>query len=255
MLNTIFKFLLNAIPRPILLRVSYWLRPFLILFFRGSKFQDPIDGKSFRKLLPYGYESQRKNALSPSTFSLERHRLLWLYLKNETDFFKKRRKVLHIAPEQCFLKRFKKMENLDYLSADLYSPLVDVKADICDLPFEENTFDLIFCNHVLEHIPNDKLAMQELFRVLKDGGMGVFQIPQDRNRKKTYEDFSINTPEERRKHFGQYDHVRVYGMDYADRLRSVGFKVNEVNYTQEFTDETIEKFALPKGELLPICYK
>lgn len=255
MLNTMFKFFLNVFPRPFLLRLSYWVRPFLILIYKGKKYEDPIDGRKFRKLLPYGYETQRANALSPSTFSLERHRLLWLYLTNKTDFFEKQRKVLHIAPEQCFLKRFKKMENLDYVSADLYSPLVDVKADICELPFEDATFDLILCNHVLEHIPNDKKAMQELYRVLKKGGKGIFQVPQDLNRKETYEDFSIKTPEERRKHFGQYDHVRVYGTDYANRLRSIGFKVKEVNYTNEFDDSIIEKFALPKGELIPVCYK
>src|SRR5210317_2200392 len=106
MLKTMFKFFLNVFPRPFLLRVSYWVRPFLILVYKGKKYEDPIDGRKFRKLLPYGYETQRANALSPSTFSLERHRLLWLYLTNKTDFFKKQKKVLHIAPEQCFLKRF-----------------------------------------------------------------------------------------------------------------------------------------------------
>ena len=86
---------------------------------------------------------------------------------------------MHIAPEQCFLKLFKKQRNLEYITADLESPIADVKADICNLPFEDNSFDLIFCNHVLEHIPNDKKAMQELFRVLKKGGFGIFKIPQD----------------------------------------------------------------------------
>lgn len=222
---------------------------------KGSRFTDPIDGKSYSKFLPYGYGKQRKNALAPGTLSLERHRLLWLYLKNETDFFAAPKKVLHIAPEQCFLKRFKNLKNLDYLTADLYSPIADVKADICDLPFEENTFDIVFCNHVLEHIANDKKAMSELYRVLRPGGMGIFQIPQDLGREKTYEDFSITNPEERRKHFGQYDHVRVYGKDYFDRLRTVGFKVEEVNYSEKISSELIEKFCLTKGEILPVCHK
>ena len=255
MFNKLFQFFLNLFPRPFLLRLSYGLRPLLILFYRGSKFQDPIDGRKFRKFLPYGYENLRKNALSPSTLSLERHRLLWLYLKNETDFFKKQQSVLHIAPEQCFLKRFKKMKNLNYTTADLHSPLVDVKADICDLPFEDNSFDTIFCNHVLEHIPNDKKAMEELYRVLKKGGIGFFQIPQDLSRTSTYEDFSITSADERRKHFGQYDHVRVYGKDYADRLKKVGFKVQEIDYTSELGDAQIALYALPKGDLLPVCKK
>jgi predicted SAM-dependent methyltransferase len=251
----LFKTLLNTIPRPYLIKISYWIRPFLNLYYKGNKFEDPIDGKTFRKLLPYGYDKQRKNALSPSTLSLERHRLLWLYLKNETDFFTAPKKVLHIAPEQCFINRFKKLKNLDYITADLYSPIVDVKADILDLPFTENSFDVIFCNHVLEHIIDDKKAMQELYRVLKPGGFGVFQVPQNLNLDKTYEDFSITLPEERAKHFGQYDHVRIYGKDYFERLREVGFKVNEVEYTKKLSDDKITRYCLTKGEILPICFK
>ena len=190
-----------------------------------------------------------------STFSLERHRLLWLYLKEETSFFEQEQRVLHIAPEQCFLKRFKNMDNLHYTTADLYSPLVDIKADICNLPFDDNTFDTIFCNHVLEHIPDDTKAMKELYRVLKKGGTGIFQVPQDINRATTYEDFSITTPEERKKHFGQYDHVRIYGRDYADLLRKVGFKVQEVDYLKNLSNAKIEKYALQKGELIPLCTK
>ena len=250
-----FKFILNTIPRPILIKVSYWIRPLISFYLKGTTFTDPIDGKRFRKFLPYGYGVQRANALSPSTFSLERHRLLWLYLKNETDFFTAQKKVLHIAPEQCFIKLFKKQDNLEYITADLHSPIADVKADICDLPFETNTFDIIFCNHVLEHIEDDKKAMSELYRVLKPGGMGIFQIPQDLNREKTYEDFSITSPEERTKHFGQYDHVRVYGKDYFDRLRNVGFTVNQVDYSKTLKENLIQKYCLAKDEILPVCSK
>ena len=114
------SFLLNKIPRPMLINLSIFLRPFIYLFFKGNKFTDPIDGKSYRKFLPYGYGKQRENALSPGTLSLERHRQMWLYLKNETDFFTKNYKVLHIAPEQEFLRKFKKMKNLEYTSADLF---------------------------------------------------------------------------------------------------------------------------------------
>ena len=231
------------------------MSPLISFYLKGTTYTDPIDGKSFRKFLPYGYGKQRPNVLSPSTLSLERHRLLWLYLKNETDFFTAQKKVLHIAPEQCFLKLFKKQNNLQYITADLYSPIADVKADICDLPFEDNSFDIIFCNHVLEHIEDDKKAMNELYRVLKPSGMGVFQIPQDLNREKTYEDFSITNPEERKIHFGQYDHVRVYGKDYFSRLRSVGFKVNEINYSENISSELVTKYCLMKNEILPVCFK
>lgn len=238
-----------------MIRLSYTIRPFLEVFLKGETYTDPIDGKNFKSFLPYGYGKQRDNVLSPSTLSLERHRLLWLYLKNETDFFTAKHKVLHFAPEQAFYKRFKNMENLDYVTTDLNSPLADVKADICNLPFKDNEFDVILCNHVLEHIPNDTKAMQELYRVLKPGGFGVFQIPQDLSREMTFEDNSITDKKERAKIFGQYDHVRIYGHDYFNKLRSIGFKVEEVDYTTTLSDEAITKYCLAKGEIIPVVFK
>ena len=253
----IFKSILNTIPRPWLIKASYIVRPIISWYLRGDKFTDPIDGKSFRKFLPYGYGKQRENALSPSTLSLERHRLMWLFLKDNTNFFTatKKLKVLHIAPEQCFLDIFRKQQNLNYITSDLESPIADVKADICDLPFKENEFDVVFCNHVLEHISNDTKAIQELYRVLKPGGFGIFQIPQDLSKAITFEDNTITDRKERAKLFGQYDHVRVYGRDYFDKLRSIGFKVDEVDYTKKITLDKIEKYCLMKNEILPVCYK
>ena len=277
-MKKIFKFILNTIPRPILIRLSIVVRPILAFLLKGNRFTDPIDGKSFRMFLPYGYGNQRNNVLSPSTLSLERHRLLWLYLQNETDFFQSKLdsdstvsksksiklrdaetnsalKVLHFAPEQEFYKRFKKQTNIEYTTTDLLSPLADVKADICNLPFEDNQYDIIFCNHVLEHIPNDTKAMQELYRVLKPGGMGIFQIPQDLSRTTTFSDDTITDQKERAKIFGQYDHVRVYGRDYFDKLRSIGFKVIEEDYTAKLAPELVEKYCLAKGEIIPVCFK
>ncbi|AUC23958.1 SAM-dependent methyltransferase [Polaribacter sejongensis] len=224
---------------------------------KGDRFTDPIDGKSFRKFLPYGYGKQRENALSPSTLSLERHRLMWLFLRDETPFFTstEKLKTLHIAPEQCFLDIFRKQKNLEYITSDLESPIADVKADICDLPFDDNSFDVVFCNHVLEHITDDTKAMQELFRVLKKGGFGIFQIPQDLSRETTFEDDTITDRKERAEIFGQYDHVRVYGRDYFDKLRSIGFKVDEVDYTKKIAPEKLARFCLMKNEILPVCYK
>lgn len=250
-----FKKILNTIPRPLLIRLSIVGRPILAFFLRGNKYTDPIDGKSYRKFLPYGYENLRENVLSPGTLSLERHRLLWLYLQTETDFFSAKLKVLHFAPEQAFYKRFRKMGNLEYTTTDLHSPIADVKADICDLPFSNDAFDFIICNHVLEHIPDDTKAMQELYRILKPGGTAILQVPYDADRKTTFEDNSITDPNERAKIFGQYDHVRVYGMDYFDKLKSIGFEVEAVDYTRGLSDSKIEKYRLPKGELIPVCKK
>lgn len=231
------------------------MRPVIVLFFKGSNFTDPIDGKSYRKFLPYGYGKQRPNALSPGTLSLERHRQMWLYLQNETNFFTHKLKVLHIAPEQEFLRKFKKMKNLEYTSADLFSPIVDVKADIVDLPFEDNTYDVIICNHVLEHIVDDRKAMSELYRVMKNGAWGIVQVPMKNSLEKTYEDFTITDPKERQKHFGQYDHVRWYGMDYFDRLKSVGFETEINFYSQKFSEAEIKRFGLNKNEILPVVRK
>ncbi|MFV5694712.1 class I SAM-dependent methyltransferase [Flavobacterium sp. LB3P122] len=277
-MKKLFKLILNTIPRPILIRLSYVARPVLALALKGNTFTDPIDGKSFKMFLPYGYGTQRNNVLSPSTLSLERHRLLWLYLNQETDFFKpelvtgssvtntkkiKLRdaetnsalKVLHFAPEQAFYKLFRNQKNLEYTTTDLFSPLADVKADICDLPFEDNQYDVILCNHVLEHIPDDTKAMQELYRVLKPGGMAILQIPQDISRATTFADDTITDQKERAKIFGQYDHVRIYGRDYFDKLRSIGFKVIEEDYTNKIAPELVEKYCLAKGEIIPVCFK
>ncbi|MDC6390199.1 methyltransferase domain-containing protein [Maribacter sp. PR1] len=254
-MKKIFKFFLNLIPRPILIKLSYWIRPLLSIYYSGSIYKDPIDGKTFRSFLPYGYENPRENVLSPSTLSLERHRLLWLYLKDETNFFTDSLKVLHFAPEQAFYKRFKKLPNLNYTTTDLNSPLADIKADICNLPFKDNSFDVILCNHVLEHIPDDTQAMKELYRVLKPGGWGIFQIPQDLKRNTTFEDDSIVDKKKRAEIFGQYDHVRIYGRDYFDKLRSIGFKVDEIVYSSKLSKEEVHKYRLAEGEIIPLVKK
>ncbi len=242
-------------PRPLLIQLSYVARPLLALTLKGNTYTDPIDGKQFRKFLPYGYEHPRDNVLSPSTLSLERHRLLWLFLKNKTNFFTAQHKVLHFAPEQAFYKRFRKLKNLDYTTTDLNSPLADVKADICDLPFEDNSFDVILCNHVLEHIPDDTKALSELWRVMKPGGWGIFQIPQDLDRETTFEDNSITDKKQRAKVFGQYDHVRIYGRDYFKTLEKAGFTVNPVPYSSQLSKEEVDRYRLAQREIIPLVKK
>lgn len=251
----ITKLLLNTIPRPWLIEMSIVARPFVAPFFYGKRFTDPIDGKSYRKFFPYGYGKQRENVLSPGTLSLERHRQMWLYLQRETQFFSKQLKVLHVAPEQAFYKRFKKQKNLNYITTDLYSLIVDVKADILNLPFNDGEFDVIFCNHVLEHIIDDQKAMSELFRVMKKGGWGILQVPMKSGMEKTYEDFTIIDPEERKRAFGQYDHVRWYGLDYFQRLEKAGFRTEINYYSQKFSQEQQRKYSLNPNEILPLVFK
>ena len=247
--------MINTIPRPYLIWWSKFLAPLVDILFRGNKFTDPINGKSYRKFLPYGYVKQRDNALSPGTLSLERHRLLWLYLNNETNFFSKTLKVLHIAPEQCFYNLFKNLKNINYTTFDLNSPLADIKGDICNLPFKENSFDFILCNHVLEHINDDNKAMKELYRVLNKNGTAILQVPINQKSSKTFEDSSIVDKKERIEKFGQYDHIRLYGLDYFKKLESFGFKVDPLKYSKEFTESEIIKYGLIKDEIIPVCKK
>ena len=248
------KTLLNLIPRPWLIQLSIWFRPLIKLYFKGNQFTDPIDGSSYRKFLPYGYQNLRQNALCPGTLSLERHRLLWLYLDLKTNFLTDAIRVLHVAPEQVFYKKFKFFSHWDYTTTDLHSPLADVKADICALPFEDNTYDFILCNHVLEHIPNDLKAMEELYRVLKPGGTAILQVPLEEDRENTFEDDSITDQQERTRIFGQYDHVRIYGQDYYKRLQEVGFEAIPMDFIKEVTEDDIQHFALP-SERIPVVTK
>jgi SAM-dependent methyltransferase len=252
-----FHFLLRTIPRPILIKLSLLFQKISPLLYAGNRYEDPINGKTYRKFLPYGYGgiSKRENVLSPGTISLERHRLMWLYLKNRTDFFTARYKVLHIAPEQCFYKLFRKMPNLDYTTGDYNSPIADVHFDLHKVPFEDNTFDVIFCNHVLEHVEDDAQCMRELYRIMKPGGWGIFQVPIDITREKTYEDKSITSPEEREKHFWQKDHVRLFGLDYKDRLAAAGFHVKEDDYVKTFTPEQIDRYRISNYEAIYLCRK
>lgn len=251
----IIGFVTRNVPRHILQKVAHWAMILISPFFRGNAFEDPIDGKKYRKLLPYGQVKKRENALAPLSMSLERHRLIWLYLKNKTNFFTGQNKFLHVAPEYCFLLKFKKMQNLEYVTGDLISPWADVKMDVRDMPFEDNLFDAAMCNHVFEHVDDDAKAMREFFRVIKPGGWAIFQVPIDYTRDETFEDPTITSPKEREKHFWQHDHVRLYGKDYPKRLAAAGFNVTEDDYIHEIGNEQAKKYALPKNEILYICRK
>ena len=220
---------------------------------RGNNVTCPVCDISYRKFLPYGRLNPRENALCPDSLSLERHRLMWLYLKDKTNFFSDNLKVLHIAPEICFIDIFKKMNNLDYTTADLESPLAEVKMDVHEIPFEDHSFDVVFCNHVMEHVDDDIKAMSEINRVLKKGGWAIIQSPQDYSRTETLEDPSITDPKERERVYWQSDHVRLFGLDYGQRLEKGGFKVKEDKYVMELPAETVRRYALPPNEIIYFC--
>ena len=255
-MRKLLKFIVRKVPRIYLIKFSYAFSWIFAAFYKGNKQHCPICDGNFRTFLPYGYtDNNAENRLCPSCLSLERHRLIWLYLKNETKLFTEPMNMLHIAPEQSFYKRFKAIKTLDYFTADLESPLAEYHFDIHEIPFEDNKFDFIMCNHVLEHVDDEFKVTRELYRVLKPGGFAILQVPINLDFNKTYEDKSITTAKEREKHYGQYDHVRWHGLDYPERLEKSGFVVDSLGYIGKFTDEEVEKMRLPKSELLYIARK
>ncbi|SNT04544.1 Methyltransferase domain-containing protein [Ekhidna lutea] len=246
----IISFFLRNVPRKYIQLFSHVVLRVVAVFYRGNKVECPVCESRFRKFLPYGRKS-RSNALCPKCLALERHRLIWLYLKRKTDFFTKEAKMLHVAPELCFMSRFDALENLEYITADIESPLAKVKMDIHQIPFEDNSVDIIFCNHVLEHVDDDRKALSEMLRVLKPGGWAILQVPFFYPLPKTtYEDKAIVEPKEREKAFGQDDHVRMYGEDYGQRLGEAGFKVVEERIIDELSSEEKTRFALPEKEVI-----
>ena len=226
----------------------------LALLLDGYQFQCPVDGRTYRRFLPYGRIQTRENALCPGSLTLERHRLMWLYLRDKTDFFTKPEKLLHVAPEICFVDIFEDLPDVDYVTADLESPWAKVKMDLHDIPFEDNSFDVVFCNHVMEHVENDYQCMSELHRVLRPKGWAIIQSPVY-DMPTTKEDNKITDPVDREREFGQRDHLRMYGQDYADRLRKGGFKVTEDNYVQTMTAEQRRWYSLMPNEIIYYCEK
>lgn len=193
----------------------------------------PVCGHSSRSFRRVGIVP-RDDAQCAFCGAVERHRLLWLFLQKRTDLFDGRpKRMLHIAPERCFEAKFKDLLHDGYLSADLSSPRAMKKLDITDIPYPDETFDVIYCSHVLEHVPDDRKAMREFCRVLKDTGWAILLVPI--TSEKTFEDSSIVTPAERLRVFGQKDHVRRYGPDYVDRLRDAGFTV-ETTKVEDLVD-------------------
>ena len=250
----IISFVIRKVPRKYLQLFSHFVLKILSVFYIGNNVECPVCKHHFRKFLPYG-RKPRPNALCPSCLTLERHRLMWLFLKNKTNFFTGNLKVLHVAPELCFMDKFEALPNLEYITADIESPLAKVKMDLHDIPFEANTFDVTFCNHVMEHVDDDIRCMEELRRVLKPGGWAIIQSPIDVSLAETFEDKTITSPAEREKVFGQNDHVRTYGRDYQQRLEKAGFKVRADHYAEETADREKKRYALPADEVIYFCQK
>ncbi|MEO6638293.1 MAG: methyltransferase domain-containing protein [Ginsengibacter sp.] len=230
---------------------------YLRLKYKGDKVFCPCCESTFREFAPFG-NIKRKNAWCPKCESLERHRLLAVYFKNKTDIYERSLKVLHVAPENAFVYHFNSQENLEYHPVDIYPHLYPSGTkylDILNSRLPNNTYDVIICNHVFQYIEEDRKAMKELYRILKHGGWGIMQVPYDKQRRETYEDASITAPGEREKVFGLKEHVRIYGLDYVDRLQEAGFHVNIEDYTSLFSDEENLKYGFWKGDPIFLCTK
>jgi len=260
---TIKQAILKSLPNFVVRRYLEYKSRKRMKGYEGNGVECPACGSTFRVFISAG-KPLRENAKCPRCESAERGRLMWLYLTEATHLYEGHTeiKLLHFAPEKFFYEKFSKLPNFLYVPCDLYPEKYIfggkrkiTKVDITRMPFDDRSFDMILCSHVLEHIPDDALAMSELYRVMKPGGWGVFQVPIDHTMEKTYEDFSITTPEGRQKAFGQGDHVRRYGADYKNRLEKAGFKVTVDDFVLKFSDNELFRYGLDKTELIYRCDK
>lgn len=216
-----------------------------LVLYAGSNRHCNICNRDSRAFLPFGVD-RRSDASCPMCGSLERHRLVIQFLQEKTDLFQGAvRRFLHVAPERAFVKIFAAAVGDGYLTGDISGKGVMEKMDITDIRHPENSFDAIYCSHVLEHVPNDRVAIKEFYRTLKPGGWAILNVPI--TAENTIEDPSVTSPTERLRLFGQEDHVRRYGPDYQDRLAEAGFDVNRYCPDDLFSAADLEKFGLANG--------
>jgi SAM-dependent methyltransferase len=216
----------------------------------GSAVSCPCCGRESARFARFHGEHDQ----CPGCGSLMRHRALLLLLRDQYGLADRERRVLHVGPGAAVAGWLEQRRNLDYVTADLDSPIAKVQLDATDMPFEDESFDFAICVHVLEHIPDDRAALREFFRVLKPGAEAVFQVPPS-DLETTHEDPSVTDPHERERLFGQYDHVRLCGADYAARIAESGFEVRRVDYVGELEESTRRRYGLRLGEPFDLCVK
>jgi SAM-dependent methyltransferase len=243
------QMLLSRIKMKVLLALPEKLKK---IFFYGSNHYCPVCKSHIREYERFGHIA---NLWCPVCGSMRWQRFAWLFLQKNTNLFNEiPKKLLHIAPEVAFKPRLRQIKNLQYLTADLFDPNVMVKLDVTDIPFPDCSFDGIFCSHVMEHVPDDRKALSEFFRVLTSGGWAIFLVPIRMNQI-TDEDVEVIDPKERERRFGQHDHVRYYGWDFKDRLRDAGFQVDVVHATDMLDPHQFEQMRISREEVLFYCQK
>lgn len=216
----------------------------------------------FFEFLDFGHPP-RSNVQCPSCNSLERMRFTFLFIQShlKDKFSKDNIKLLHFAPEKIFYDLFSKKSNIDYYPVDFDPERYErqginiiKKVDMMDIPWGDKTFDVIYNSHVLEHVPDDIHGMSELYRVLKDDGVCITLAPVFKM-ENTLEKEEYNTPELRLKYYGQDDHLRKYGLDFKDRLESVGFKVDVINSSDILSDSDKKLYAINDFDEIYLCTK
>jgi SAM-dependent methyltransferase len=210
---------------------------------RGDAVQCPCCSGRFRS-----FSGSGSDARCPRCWSLPRHRTLYLFLR-DNGLLSPSLRVLHIAPEEGIYRHLR--DNEGYVPADLFAGIRSVaQFSVEEIPYPDDSFDVVLCSHVLEHVPDDMRAMREFRRVLAPAGRAVLQHPIKLTLAHTFEDDAILSRQERERAYGQHDHVRLYGRDFGDRLRSVGFDIEVVPYSDELSDRDRRRFGLlDEGEI------
>ncbi len=253
-MKSVVRWALNHIPRRTMQRMASWVVPIMGLVYVGRGRECSLCGARYRRFMPYGYVVSREDALCPRCLSLERHRLIWLWICRHTDLMTSRPRLLHIAPEVSLMRHFERLYrgSDDYLTADLESPLAAMHFDVQHIPLDDASVDVVICNHLFEHVEDDRRAMRELYRVMRPGGWGIMMVPEDRGRATTFEDDTITDAAERTRLFGQYDHRRLYGRDYDDRLREAGFEVERLSPEAITTADERARYAVGGDDLVVV---
>ena len=217
----------------------------------GTRRFCPCCGSHLRRFLPYGV-IPRAEARCPVCGALERHRAAWLFFERHAGLLDRARRILHVAPEP-YVSHLLRRSGADYLSIDLDNGRAMRRMDVTRLDIPDASFDGIYCSHVLEHVPEDRRALAEFRRVLRVGGWAVIQVPI--KGVVTFEDPSVEDPRERRRLFGQRDHVRVYGRDIERRLKDSGFAVTVDWPAARLGAEEVVRLGLDAGDAIHLCRK